>query len=272
MPALRFPLLPTTALALVLAAGAAAPATLLPDFDAARFVRGAEVDNKYFPLPPGRRAVLRARGVEDGEPIRERSELRVLRKPGPTILGVRATTQLDKSYEDGLLVEKTFDYFAQDTRGNVWYLGEDVTNFRYDDDGNLIGKDHESAWRAGRRGAKPGWIMPAKQVIGQKYFQEFARKDEALDKGQTHKIVRNLTVGGETYARVLRVLETNPFEPGDREFKYYAPGVGLVRIKEGLDGNLEEPRAGVQPGGEAAAEEAAPPPPRPRCRCPRRWR
>ena len=96
----------------------------------------------------------------------------MLDRPGPRILGVRTTTQLDKEYEDGLLVEKTFDYFAQDKRGNVWYMGEDVTNFHYDDDGNLIGKDHESAWRAGRRGAKPGWIMPARQIVGQRYFQE----------------------------------------------------------------------------------------------------
>ena len=96
----------------------------------------------------------------------------MLDRPGPRILGVRTTAQLDKEYEDGLLVEKTFDYFAQDKRGNVWYMGEDVTNFHYDDNGNLIGKDHELAWRAGRRGAKPGWIMPARQIIGQRYFQE----------------------------------------------------------------------------------------------------
>ena len=154
---------------------------------------------------------------------------------------MRTTTQLDKAYEDGLLVEKTFDYFAQDKRGNVWYIGEDVTNFRYDDDGNLIGKDHESAWRAGRRGAKPGWIMPARQIIGQRYFQEIARRDEALDKGQTHAILGRLRVGGTVYRNVLRVLETNPFEPKDREFKYYAPRVGLIRIEEGLNRNLKNP-------------------------------
>ena len=160
--------------------------------------------------------MLRARGVEDGERFRERSVLTVvLDRPGPRILGVRTTTQLDKAFEDGLLVEKTFDYFAQDKRGNVWYIGEDVTNFRYDDDGNLIGKDHESAWRAGRRGAKPGWIMPARQIIGQRYYQEIARRDEALDKGQTHAILGRLRVGGTVYRNVLRVLETNPFEPAD---------------------------------------------------------
>ena len=107
--------------------------------------------------------------------------------------------------------------------------------------------------------------MPARQVIGQKYFQEFARRDEALDKGQTHKILRDHRVGGETYARVLRVLETNPFEPGDREFKYYARGVGLVQIKEGLDKNLKNPElvfnlvgGGGGGGGSAAAPAPVP--------------
>ena len=230
-----------TALALALAAGAASAGTLLPKFDPDRFVAGQAIDNRYFPLEPGRRAVLRARGVEDGEVFHERSVLTVLDRPGPRILGVRTTTQLDKAFEDGLLVEKTFDYFAQDKRGNVWYMGEDVTNFHYDDDGNLVGKGHESAWRAGRRGAKPGWIMPARQIVGQRYFQEHARRDEALDKGQTLGIRGRLRVGGTVYRNVLRVLETNPFEPRSREIKYYAPRVGLIRDDEGLNRNLKNP-------------------------------
>ena len=229
------------ALALAFAAGAASAETLLPNFDPDKFVEGQEVDSKYFPLEAGRRAVLRARGVEDGERFTEKSVLTVLDRPGPRILGVRTTTQLDKAYEDGLLVEKTFDYFAQDKRGNVWYMGEDVTNFHYDDKGNLIRKDHELAWRAGRRGGKPGYIMPARQIVGQRYFQEHARRDEALDKGETLSIVDRLRVGDTVYRNVLRVLETNPFEPRSREIKYYAPRVGLIREDEGVNRKLENP-------------------------------
>ena len=229
------------AVALTLAATAAPAETLRPKFDPDRFTRGQAVDNKYFPLRPGTTSVLRGRGFEDGERIREKSVLRVLDRPGPRILGVRTTIHLDKAFENGRLVEKTFDYFAQDNRGNVWYLGEDVTNYRYDDDGNLIGTDSESAWLAGRRGAKPGWIMPARQIIGQRYFQEIARRDEALDKGKTHAILDRLRVGGTVYRDVLRVLETNPFEPNDREFKYYAPRVGLIRVEEGLNKKLKNP-------------------------------
>jgi hypothetical protein len=229
------------AAALALAASAAAAAPLLPDFSPDAFRPGAAVDNRYFPLRPGDKARFVARGEEDGERFTETSLTRVLRRPGPLIEGVRATALLDREFEDGLLVERTFDYFAQDRRGNVWYLGEDVTNFRYDDDGNLIGTDHESAWRAGRRGAKPGWIMPARQRLGRSYYQEFARRDDALDAAETFAVLDHLRVRGVDYFDVLQVLETNELEPRAREFKYYAPGVGLIRIEEGLNRRLEDP-------------------------------
>jgi hypothetical protein len=258
MPKPRSVLLAAAALILAGTASAAA-GTLLPDFFKARFVRGQAVDNRYFPVPVGRRAVLRARGVEDGERFTERTDLRVARRPGPTILGVRTTVQVDRAYEDGLLVEKTFDYYAQDKRGNVWYIGEDVTNYHYDDAGKLTGTDSESAWRGGRRGALPAWAMPTRQKIGQGYFQEFAPRDEALDMARTHAILPSLRVGGVTYRNVLRVLETNPFEPGDREFKYYAPRVGLIRIEEGLNRRLRNPELVfnlVRPKAQAAASRA----------------
>jgi len=231
-----------TALALALATSAATAETLRPKFDPDRFTPGDAIDNKYYPLKRGDRVVLNARGVDDeDERFHIKNVLRVVASPRPRIEGVRVTAQLDKEFENGLLLEKTYDYFAQDERGNVWYLGEDVTNYRYDDDGNLIGTDSESAWLAGRRGAKPGWIMPARQIIGQRYFQEIARRDEALDKGKTHAILDRLRVGGTVYRDVLRVLETNPFEPNDREFKYYAPRVGLIRVEEGLNKKLKNP-------------------------------
>ena len=156
-----------TALALVLVAGPAPAETLRPKFDPDKFEAGQAIDNKYYPLAPGDRVVLTARGVDDeGERFRVKDVLTFVRdRPARRIEGVRVTAQLDKGVRGrAAAVEKTFDYFAQDKRGNVWYLGEDVTNFRYDDDGNLIGKDNESAWRAGRHRAKPGWIMPARQI------------------------------------------------------------------------------------------------------------
>ena len=232
----------SAALAAVMALAVPAQAVpVLPDFGAASFKPGQAIDNTYFPLLPGSFNVLKAKGVDDeGEPFSEHTERSFFGK-GPKILGVRVTTMLDRAFEDDLLVERTKDYFAQDTAGNVWYMGEDVTNFHYDDDGNLIGKDHESAWRAGRKGAKPGFIMPIDKTIGFNYFQEHAPKDEALDHGQTFAILNALTVAGTTYKNVLQVLERSKAEPGARDFKFYAPGIGLIMEQEGLDVNLSNP-------------------------------
>jgi hypothetical protein len=119
---------------LTFAPGSAHSTPILPDFSAATFVPGAPVDNPYFPLIDSKTRVFVGQKEEDGDIVTERFELTNL-GPGPTILGVQTTTRRDRAFEDGLLVEETFDYYAQDTAGNVWYFGEDVTNFIYDDEG-----------------------------------------------------------------------------------------------------------------------------------------
>ena len=95
----------------------------------------------------------------------------------------------------------------------------------------------------GRAGTTP---FPATRCrrsleLGFKYYQEFAPEDEALDKGETFAILDELRVGSTTYRDVLQVLETTDVEPDSREFKYYAPAVGLIRVEEGLDANLANP-------------------------------
>ncbi|HPG21844.1 MAG TPA: hypothetical protein PLH75_03535 [Amaricoccus sp.] len=234
-------------LPLALAAGAALVAgdawatTVLPQFDARAFEPGAPVDNAYFPLRPGQRTVLSAKGEEDGEPFTERSELSVLKRRGPTILGVRATVQRDRAFEDGLLVEDTFDYYAQDRAGNVWYLGEDVTNYAYDDDGKLTGTDSASSWRAGVNGARPGYIMPATPAVGFAYFQESAPRDGALDEARIASLGEVVAVEVGIFRDVVKILESTRLEPGALGFKYYAPGIGLIREDEGLDASQRNP-------------------------------
>jgi hypothetical protein len=219
---------------------AAGAATLIPDFDAADFAPGAPIDNLYFPWEIGAISAQVARGVEDGEPFEERARQQVLRH-GPRILGVRTTAVLDTAFEDGVLVEKTRDYYAQDRKGNVWYMGEDTTAFEYDDEGNLIGTSTDGAWRAGRNDARPGFAMPKRTDLGFRYYQEFAPEDDALDEGETFALLDELKIGSTSYRNVLQVLETTAIEPDSREFKYYAPGVGLVRVEEGLDLGLSNP-------------------------------
>lgn len=233
---------PAIALATVLSLPAAAgAATLLPDFAAATFAPGAAIDNPYLSYRPGDRSAQVARGIDDeGEDYVERDE-QVVRPDGPEISGVHTTTVVDKAFEDGKLVERTRDYYAQDSAGNVWYFGEDVENFDYDDEGKLIGTDSAGSWRAGQNGAAPGWAMPADQIVGRNYYQEFAPADAAVDEAMTYALLPSLTVGGMLYSDVLQVLETTVVEPDAREFKYYARGVGLIRAEEGLDMALLNP-------------------------------
>jgi MYXO-CTERM domain-containing protein len=221
-----------------------------PDFTSATFDPDQPVDHPYFPLTATGTRVYN--GMEDGEPIEERFELTNL-GPGPIIAGVQTTIQRDRDYEDGLLVEETFDYYAQDTEGNVWYMGEDVTNFEYDDDGNLIEENSEGAWRAGVNDAQPGFIMPADPEIGFNYYQEFAPEDDALDQATIFAFLDMLEVGGMTFEDVLQIFETNELEPDAREFKYYAAGFGLILVEEDLNEDLEEPEVVFALAGEATS-------------------
>lgn len=241
MPQVVTRMLFVLAIGLTCAPGSAQAAPLLPGFNAALFVPGAPVNNPYFPLLDSSPRVYVSR--EDGEG--HRFELTVL-GAGPTILGVQTTTRRDRAFEDGLLVEDTFDYYAQDTAGNVWYFGEDVTNYLYDAVGNLIGTNNASAWRAGVNGALPGYIMPTDLTIGFNYYQESAPLDQALDQAETFAIIPLISLGIGDFTNVLPVLETSELDPDAREFKYYAPGVGLILVEEGLDGNLQNPEATLE--------------------------
>jgi len=224
--------------AALLIASVAAGAPVLPDFDSATFDPNQPIDNPYFPMTGS--STLRYTGSEDGEPIDTYFE-HTNQGLGPVLLGVQTFVQRDREFEDGLLVEDTFDYFAQDTDGNVWYFGEDSTAYEYDDEGNLIDTDTSGSWHAGVNDALPGFIMPVDLETGFNYYQEFAPDDEAVDQGTTYALLASLTTDSGTYENVLQVLETTELEPDEFEFKYYAPGVGLILVEEDLDENLENP-------------------------------
>lgn len=239
-------LLAFTAMALAASTPAWAQ-TVLPTFNAGNFSSNPVPTNPYFPVTEG---VVRTYA---GAPADEQFTFTGMGE-GPTILGIKTYIIKDSAVEDGLLVEETFDYYAQDNAGNVWYLGEDVTNFVYDRDGNLISTNNESAWRAGVNGALPGYIMPTSKTIGFNYYQEHAPADDALDEGTTFAIVPSMTVNGQTYTNVIKVLETSDLDKHARGFKYYAAGIGLIKEEEAVRPNFKHPRQTfVLTGGSAAA-------------------
>jgi hypothetical protein len=124
---------------------------------------------------------------------------------------------------DGLLVEDTFDWFAQDREGNVWYLGEDVTN--YDEDGEPT--DHDGSFEVGVDGAFAGIVMLADPQVGDAYRQEFY-PGEAEDLGEVVRAGETVSVPFGDFEDVLVTTDWNPLEPEVIEEKYYAPGIGLV--------------------------------------------
>lgn len=219
----------------------AVAAPVLPHFDAANFINGTAIDNPYFPMTASGTRIYE--GLVDG--VVEQFRLTNL-GPGPVLLGVQTFIQRDRAFEDGLLVEQTFDYYAQDIDGNVWYFGEDVTNYEYDDDGNLIGTDNDSAWLAGENSGLPGYIMPSDLSAGFSYYQEFAPFDAAIDEAQTlaSDFVLSLITG--EYTDVLVVLETLATEPDARGIKYYVPGFGLIAEDEGVALDFMDYEARIQ--------------------------
>ena len=156
------------------------------------------------------------------------------------ILGVETTVVRDVAWDEGVLVEDTFDWYAQDTAGNVWYLGELATNYEYDDDGNFIGTNTEGSWEAGVDGALPGYLMKANPQVGDKYFQEFFQ-GEAEDEAEVVSLNDSVSIDFGDFENVLKTRDFTALEPGVFEFKYYAPGVGQILAEEGITEEGGEP-------------------------------
>jgi hypothetical protein len=182
------------------------------------------IDNPYFPLHPGSRWVFR-----EGP---QRVVIRVT-KDTRKIEGITARVVRDTVTEDGKLVEDTFDWYAQDGEGNVWYLGEATTEFE-----NGKPKTTAGSWEAGVDGAEPGIIMPAKPEPGLAYRQEYY-KGQAEDRAKVVKIDAQAKVPFGTFDDVVETEDTAPLGGGSVEHKFYARNVGLV-LAVGSSGDREE--------------------------------
>ena len=156
------------------------------------------------------------------------------------ILGVQTTVVRDVAWDEGVLVEDTLDWYAQDTGGNVWYLGELATNYEYDDEGNFIGTNTEGSWEAGVDGALPGYLMPANPQVGDLYYQEFYL-GEAEDEAEVISLNESIAIDLDNYDNVLQTREFTNLEPDAFELKYFAPGVGQILAEEGITEPGAEP-------------------------------
>jgi len=173
--------------------------------------------NPYYPLTPGTCRIYEAE-TEGGTEVIEVCVTDETRE----ILGVNCVVVRDTVTLDEELIEDTFDWFAQDAEGNVWYFGELSMEF---EDGELVGL--EGSWEAGEDGAKPGIVMWANPVVGEVYRQEFFLA-EAEDMGEVLSLDQTVTVPYGRFENCVMTKDFTPIEPDVEENKFYASGVGVV--------------------------------------------
>ncbi len=210
-----------------------------------------EIDNRFWPMQLGTRWTYREVD-EDGNELRVvvtvSSETREIAN------GVTARVVRDTVTEDGELVEDTFDWYAQDGDGNVWYLGEDTAEF---ENGEV--KTKEGSFEAGVDGALPGIIMPADPEPGLAYRQEYY-EGEAEDSGEILSLEEQAQVPAGHYRGALLTKDTVGLDPDVLEYKLYAPGVGPVLVLgvSGGGGREELLRVEMVSAAEAKAAGTAP--------------
>jgi hypothetical protein len=187
-----------------------------PTVDAGSFT--ARVDNPWFPLPVDTTLVYA--GVKDGRTAVDRVTPAEATR---TIDGVRTREVRDRLFVDGVLAERTSDYFAQDSCGNVWYFGEDTAEL--DSHGRVLNTD--GTWHAGVDGAQPGVVMQAKPQLGRRFRQEWYA-GQAADVFRVVGLRVPVTVPHRTFPHALRTQETTALEPGVIDGKFYARGIGEV--------------------------------------------
>ena len=194
-----------------------------PKIDPANFTH--LVNNPWFPLMPGSTAIyLEQLG-------REKRENKVtVTHETKVVMGVKCIVVHDTVMLDGAIMEDTFDWYAQDKQGTVWYFGEATREFKT---GGRMSTD--GSWEAGVNGAQPGIAMPANPRVGERYRQEYLA-NIAEDIGQIVALDETATVPSGTYKGCVRTREWSMLESGTSK-KWYAKGVGLVRA-ESTDGEV----------------------------------
>jgi len=206
---------------------AAPPATAVPtadEFDPADFGDPTTVDNRWFPLVPGTQMTWEGQAL-DGRDKLQRKVVFTVTDLEKEIDGVPAVVVWELDYTDGELEEAELSFFAQDDGGNVWHLGEYPEEY---EEGEIV---KHPLWLAGLEEALPGIHMPAEPALHTpSYAQGWGPAVGWDDRGDTYAVGEHTCTDVDCYDDVLVAKEFSRSEPGAFQLKYYAPGVGNVRV------------------------------------------
>lgn len=192
--------------------------------DASHFT--TNIDNPFMTLRPGTTFVYENKAAGESNSFIVTHDTR-------GVDGVTCVVVHDIAYRNGLLVEDTFDWFAQDDAGNVWYFGEASRDF---EPGKPDPVSSDGSWESGVDGAMAGIVMLANPEIGDDYAQETA-PGIAEDRGTVLSLTQTVHVGYGSFGSALQTRDLNPLEPSE-EHKFYAEGVGNL-LTTNPDGEYE---------------------------------
>lgn len=186
------------------------------DLDPADFT--TRIDNPYWPMTPGTTWHYVERGGGEKQTV-------TVRVTGRTkmIEGIRARVVHDVVRDaEGVILENTRDWFAQDSAGNIWYLGEFTQEY---EDGVPV--NQEGSFEHGKGGAQAGVVVPAEPRPGCAYREEFLA-GEAEDRAKILSTSETVRTRFGLRHRVLQTANTTPLEPDILENKFYVRGIGPV--------------------------------------------
>ena len=202
-----------------------------------------EIDHPYWPMEPGTRRSYLELDPDGGELT---VDVTVTGETKTMANGIEARVVRDTVYLDGEIVEDTFDWYAQDAAGAIWYLGEQTAEFEH---GEIISR--EGSFESGVDGALPGIALPAEPAPGLAYRQEYYA-GEAEDNGAVLSVDELVEVPYGRFDGALLTRDTNALEPSIAELKLYAPGVGPVLTLDISGGSGREELVSITKVGDDA--------------------
>jgi hypothetical protein len=171
--------------------------------------------NTFFILEPGYQLILEGGGERMVKTVLDETKM---------VDGVETRVLEERETKDDKLAEVSRNYYAISKKtSSVYYFGEDVDIYK---DGKVT--SHEGAWLSGAKGAKFGLMMPGLQLVKGRYYQEIA-PGAAMDRAEIVSLSETVNTPAGEFKNCLKVEETTPLEPGNKGYKYYAPGVGIVK-------------------------------------------